>query len=68
LIPREHYSWLQTIVQDTLLIRRRSERILFVNAWNEWAEGHHLEPDRHWGAGDFEATRRTVRSAVAARS
>ena len=46
-----HGYWLQTIVQDTLFIRRLRERILFVNAWNEWAEGNHLEPDRHWGCG-----------------
>jgi len=66
--PELYGRWLQTIVQDTLFIRRLSERILFVNAWNEWAEGNHPEPDRHWGRGYLEATRRTVRSAVTARS
>lgn len=36
------------------------ENFLFINAWNEWAEGCHLEPDQKYGRGFLEVIKRVV--------
>jgi hypothetical protein len=37
------------------------QHFLFVNAWNEWAEGNHLEPCEKWGCQYLEALQRGMR-------
>jgi len=56
--PVGYERWLNRATHLTLLQRRPSERIVFINAWNEWAEGCHLEPDQRFGLGFLEATLR----------
>jgi lipopolysaccharide biosynthesis protein len=57
--PDLYEAWLRGVVED-VQAREPDDRLVFLNAWNEWAEGNHLEPDQRWGRGYLEATRRAL--------
>ena len=61
--PEKYKSWLGLALDDTDERLLGEERIVFVNAWNEWAEGNHLEPDQKFGDGYLEATREALSSS-----
>jgi lipopolysaccharide biosynthesis protein len=60
--PELYERWLNAVVQ-----RERndpnSSGIIFINAWNEWAEGNHLEPCQKWGHAYLEATKKALTTA-----
>src|SRR5690606_39092975 len=51
-------KWLSHLCREVLKKSKyvADEKIVFINAWNEWAEGTHLEPDRKFGFAYLQAT------------
>ncbi len=53
--PDKYENWLRHITEN-FKPYSKDENIFFINAWNEWAEGNHLEPCQKWGKKYLEAT------------
>jgi lipopolysaccharide biosynthesis protein len=65
--PELYEGWLRELVgrQKARLSEGDSasisaDSLVFINAWNEWAEGNHLEPCQKWGRKYLEATQRAL--------
>jgi len=63
--PERFAHWFGKLVAVTAT-RPPTERVIFLNAWNEWAEGTYLEPDERHGYQYIEAVRDTLARAAQA--
>lgn len=57
--PDLYGDWLAKMLERERS-RHEDESLVFVNAWNEWGEGNHLEPCQRWGHAYLDATRTAV--------
>lgn len=55
--PGAFQAWLETAMNETKRDLQGDERLVFINAWNEWAEGAYLEPDKRFGHAYLQAVR-----------
>lgn len=58
--PTLYKEWLKDVLLHTRRTNSKDCQLVFVNAWNEWAEGAHLEPDRKLGYGNLKATAEAI--------
>jgi lipopolysaccharide biosynthesis protein len=61
--PALYKQWLSATIRK-FISYSEEENLLFINAWNEWAEGNHLEPDIKFGCGYLESTKEVLNEYV----
>ena len=54
------YEWLRNIIRETRKRNKEDKRFMFVNAWNEWAEGTYLEPDEKCGYANINTLSKAI--------
>ena len=52
--PEKFQQYLTELIAKNMA---NNNELIFINAWNEWGEGMHLEPDEKYGYGYLEAVK-----------
>lgn len=60
LTPELYKKWLKGCIKYTKETKKENEQFVFINAWNEWAEGAHLEADLKYGYAYLQATKEAL--------
>lgn len=58
--PKKMQEWMEQLIRYSEENLPADRRFVVVNAWNEWAEGAHLEPDTRFGYGYLNAIGRAL--------
>jgi len=56
----KYFMWLKKAITFTRKNFESNNRFIFINAWNEWAEGTYLEPDKKYGYNSLNITSRAL--------
>lgn len=58
--PEGFYNWLRLLIGETKRRLPEDKRFILINAWNEWAEGTYLEPDKKYGYANINTVAKAV--------
>jgi len=57
--PEVFYNWMKGKLRK-FKPYSKDENLFFINAWNEWAEGNHIEPDQKYGRAYLESVQKAI--------
>lgn len=60
--PFAFERWLTEVLRQSVLMAPPEHQVVFINAWNEWGEGAHLEPDEMNGKLNLSAVHSALRT------
>lgn len=58
--PLDFKKWLKDAINWTKKNHSKEEQFVFLMAWNEWAEGAHMEPDQEYGYANLQIVKEVL--------